>query len=71
MDPKLPIAVRVLGICLFALLALYRFLILMVSLPPHGQAPEQRWLQPFFIAETRELTTHMAEAAAANTATRL
>lgn len=67
MDPKLPIAVRVLGICLFALLALYRFLILMVSLPPHGQAPEQRWLQPFFIAETRELTTHMAEAAAANT----
>ena len=66
MDPKLPMFLRVLGISLFAVLVLYRFVILMVSLPPHGQAPEQRWLQLFYIAETRELTNHMAEAGAAN-----
>ena len=67
MDGDLPIPWRVLGVSLFALLALYRFMILMVSLPPHREAPAHRCLQPFFIADTRELAKHMAEAAAANT----
>ena len=67
MDGNLPIPWRVLGVSLFALLALYRFMILMVSLPPHREAPAHRCLQPFFIADTRELAKHMAEAAAANT----
>jgi len=67
MDGDLPIPWRVLGVSLFAVLALYRFMILMVSLPPHREAPAHRCLQPFFIADTRELAKHMAEAAAANT----
>lgn len=69
MDRKLPMVIRILGISLFAVLALYRFLILMVSLPPHGPAPEGPFFRRFFIAETNQLTTHLAEAAATTTET--
>jgi len=58
----LPLAVRIAGIAAFGLLALYRFVILMVSLPPYRLPPTDPCLLRFFLAEPRLLAMHMAEA---------
>lgn len=69
MDPKLLMPLRIVGMALFGVLLLYRLLVLMVSLPPHREAPEQRCLQRLFVGDPNELAKHLAEGAAAVIAT--
>ena len=67
----LSLPLRILGISAFAVLAVYRLMVLLVSLPPYRLPPENRFLLRFFISEPKLLALHIAEAAATITATRL
>ena len=71
MDVKLLLPLRLLGLSLFSLLLIYRTAVLMVSLPPHREAPQHSCLQKLFVGDPNDLAKHLAEGAAALIATGL
>lgn len=59
---KLPLAIRVLFIALFAVVSLHKVLVLTVSLPPHRPPPANPNIRRFFVTDYRSLALHIAEA---------
>lgn len=61
----LPLATRILLISVFAVAAVYKVMVLTVSLPPHLPPPRHPVARRFFVADYRSLAMHIAEAFAA------